>query len=283
MTENPGHRSYDELFIGGQWRKPANPQQLAVISPHSEEPVGHVQVGRPRGRRRRRRRRAARLRPRPVATDDPCRSDGQGRTARRDLRQSHRRDGRPDHRRDGVSAQFQPAGPGGGRGVAHTPGAGCRARLPLGGTPPGRARRGTSAQGPGRGGRGDRAVERAAIPDHAQVDPGPDRGMHGHHQARTRNTLGRFVVGRNDRAAGPARRRGVGAARRYRCRRGAGAPSGRGQDRVHRLQCRRAPHRRAVRRAAQAGQPGTGRQVGGDHPRRRRHRQDRGRAEDAPA
>jgi hypothetical protein len=31
MTENPGHRSYDELFIGGQWRKPANPQQLAVI------------------------------------------------------------------------------------------------------------------------------------------------------------------------------------------------------------------------------------------------------------
>ena len=44
MTENSGHRSYDELFIGGQWRKPANPQQLAVISPHSEEPVGHVQV-----------------------------------------------------------------------------------------------------------------------------------------------------------------------------------------------------------------------------------------------
>jgi aldehyde dehydrogenase (NAD+) len=44
MTENHGHRSYDELFIGGRWRKPANPQQLAVISPHSEEPVGHVQV-----------------------------------------------------------------------------------------------------------------------------------------------------------------------------------------------------------------------------------------------
>ena len=47
MTENSGHRSYDELFIGGQWRKPANPQQLAVISPHSEEPVGHVQVAGP--------------------------------------------------------------------------------------------------------------------------------------------------------------------------------------------------------------------------------------------
>ena len=47
MTENSGHRSYDELFIAGQWRKPANPQQLAVISPHSEEPVGHVQVAGP--------------------------------------------------------------------------------------------------------------------------------------------------------------------------------------------------------------------------------------------
>jgi aldehyde dehydrogenase (NAD+) len=47
MTENSGHRSYNELFIGGQWRKPANPQQLAVISPHSEEPIGHVQVAGP--------------------------------------------------------------------------------------------------------------------------------------------------------------------------------------------------------------------------------------------
>src|SRR6202007_1436905 len=47
MTEQSAHRSYDELSIGGQWRKPANPQQLAVISPHSEEPVGHVQVAGP--------------------------------------------------------------------------------------------------------------------------------------------------------------------------------------------------------------------------------------------
>jgi aldehyde dehydrogenase (NAD+) len=47
MTENSGHRCYDELFIGGQWRKPANPQQLAVISPHSEEPVGHAQAAGP--------------------------------------------------------------------------------------------------------------------------------------------------------------------------------------------------------------------------------------------
>ncbi|WP_118915500.1 aldehyde dehydrogenase [Mycobacterium shigaense] len=47
MTDNSGHRSYDELFVGGQWRKPANPQQLAVISPHSEGPIGHVQVAGP--------------------------------------------------------------------------------------------------------------------------------------------------------------------------------------------------------------------------------------------
>ncbi|MEB4211281.1 aldehyde dehydrogenase [Mycobacterium sp. 94-17] len=47
MTETSRHRSYNELFVGGQWRKPANPQQLAVISPHSEEPVGHVQVAGP--------------------------------------------------------------------------------------------------------------------------------------------------------------------------------------------------------------------------------------------
>jgi aldehyde dehydrogenase (NAD+) len=47
MTQESDHRFYDELFIGGQWRKPANPQQLAVISPHSEEPVGHVQMAGP--------------------------------------------------------------------------------------------------------------------------------------------------------------------------------------------------------------------------------------------
>jgi aldehyde dehydrogenase (NAD+) len=47
MTENPGHRSYDELFVGGRWRKPATPEQLAIISPHSEEPIGHVQMAGP--------------------------------------------------------------------------------------------------------------------------------------------------------------------------------------------------------------------------------------------
>jgi acyl-CoA reductase-like NAD-dependent aldehyde dehydrogenase len=47
MSQDSGHRSYNEIFIGGEWRKPANPQQLAVISPHSEEPIGHAQAAGP--------------------------------------------------------------------------------------------------------------------------------------------------------------------------------------------------------------------------------------------
>jgi aldehyde dehydrogenase (NAD+) len=47
MTQEHGHRSYDELFVGGHWRKPANPQQLDVISPHSEQPIAHVQAAGP--------------------------------------------------------------------------------------------------------------------------------------------------------------------------------------------------------------------------------------------
>ncbi|MDR3655709.1 MAG: aldehyde dehydrogenase [Mycobacterium sp.] len=47
MSQDSGHRSYSEIFIGGEWRKPANPQQLAVISPHSEEPVGYAQAAGP--------------------------------------------------------------------------------------------------------------------------------------------------------------------------------------------------------------------------------------------
>ena len=46
-----------------------------------------------------------------------------------------------------------------------------------------------------------------------------------------------------------------------------GAASRRGQDRVHRLHRHRAADRGDLRRAAQAGEPGAGRQVRGDHPR----------------
>jgi acyl-CoA reductase-like NAD-dependent aldehyde dehydrogenase len=34
--------SYDELFIGGRWRKPATGQRITVVSPHTEEPIGET-------------------------------------------------------------------------------------------------------------------------------------------------------------------------------------------------------------------------------------------------
>lgn len=34
--------SYDELFIGGRWQKPATGQRISVISPHTEEPIGET-------------------------------------------------------------------------------------------------------------------------------------------------------------------------------------------------------------------------------------------------
>jgi acyl-CoA reductase-like NAD-dependent aldehyde dehydrogenase len=47
MPQGPGHCSYNEIFVGGKWRKPVNPRQLAVISPHTEDPVGHAQAAGP--------------------------------------------------------------------------------------------------------------------------------------------------------------------------------------------------------------------------------------------
>lgn len=40
MTANL--RSYDQLFIGGRWRQPSTSERIAVISPHSEQPIAHV-------------------------------------------------------------------------------------------------------------------------------------------------------------------------------------------------------------------------------------------------
>lgn len=38
-------RSYDQLFIGGRWRKPSSPERLSVISPHTEEQIADVPAG----------------------------------------------------------------------------------------------------------------------------------------------------------------------------------------------------------------------------------------------
>src|SRR5690348_16343612 len=40
-------RSYNELFIGGRWRKPSGAERLSVISPHTEEPIADVPAGTP--------------------------------------------------------------------------------------------------------------------------------------------------------------------------------------------------------------------------------------------
>ena len=137
--------------------------------------------------------------------------------------------------------------------------------------------------GPRRRRRRDHAVERAAVPDHAQADPGADRRLHRRGQAGTRNTVGRAVGGRDARGDRPARGCGVDHSRRPRDRRGTGPPSRRRQDLVHRIVGDRPAHRRAVRRTTQAGQPRTRRQVRGDHPRRRRHRPHRQPASRWPA
>src|SRR5271170_8493771 len=47
MPEARDHRCYDQLFIGGHWRKPSTEQRLTVISPHSEKPIGDVPAAAP--------------------------------------------------------------------------------------------------------------------------------------------------------------------------------------------------------------------------------------------
>ena len=47
MTEISDHRCYDQLFVGGHWRKPSTDQRLTVISPHSEKPIGDVPAATP--------------------------------------------------------------------------------------------------------------------------------------------------------------------------------------------------------------------------------------------
>ena len=47
MPETRDHRCYDQLFIGGQWRKPSTDQRLTVISPHTESSIGDVPAATP--------------------------------------------------------------------------------------------------------------------------------------------------------------------------------------------------------------------------------------------
>jgi aldehyde dehydrogenase (NAD+) len=47
MLETRDHRCYDQLFIGGRWRKPSTDQRLTVISPHTERSIGDVPAATP--------------------------------------------------------------------------------------------------------------------------------------------------------------------------------------------------------------------------------------------
>ena len=47
MTETNDHRCYERLFIGGHWREPSTRNRIAVISPHSEEPIGEAPAAAP--------------------------------------------------------------------------------------------------------------------------------------------------------------------------------------------------------------------------------------------
>jgi aldehyde dehydrogenase (NAD+) len=47
MPETRDHRCYDQLFIGGQWRKPSTDQRLTVISPHTESSIGDAPAATP--------------------------------------------------------------------------------------------------------------------------------------------------------------------------------------------------------------------------------------------
>ena len=274
MPETRDHRCYDQLFIGGHWRKPSTEQRLTVISPHSEKPIGDVPAATPEDVD------AAVAAARHAFDHGPWPRLTRSERMRKVEELATIYGGHLDEMADLITDEMGSPRSFSRLGQAAAAASMIHLTLAVARDFPWIERRhGVLGEvhlhrAPVGRGRCDRAMERAAVLDHAQADSRPDRGLHGHRQTRARNTFGRFVVGRDDRAAGPARRGGVRASRRHRCRRGAGAPSRRRQDLVHRVERGRTPHRHAVRRATQAGEPGTRRQVGGDHPRRRRHRQD---------
>ncbi len=126
------------------------------------------------------------------------------------------------------------------------------------------------AQGAGRGGGRDRALELPSAPAGLEARAGP-----GGRQRRGRQALA--VHAAVDAAAGRGVRRlpgrgGEPARRRRGRRRGAGGAPRHRHGRVHRLGRHRAADRRALRRAGQAGPPGARRQGRVHRLRRRRPR-----------
>ena len=168
MTETRDHRCYDRLFIGGHWREPSTRNRIAVISPHSEESIGEAPAAAPADVDAAVA--AARQASTPVRGADRTRAASQRGGAAANYPGDLRRDGRPDHRRAGFPAQFR------GLGQATAACRRCTWRWTTPATSPGRApTRGARPTPPaprsGRRGRGDRAVERAAIPEMPKLSP----------------------------------------------------------------------------------------------------------------
>ena len=148
--------------------------------------------------------------------------------------------------------------------------------LPVRGAPRRRPRRpDPRAPRAGRRLRRHHPVERAAV--HHRAEARPRRSPSGSHRScsspRRRRPLDAYLLrrGRSTRPALPAGVVNI-VARRPRGRRAPRAPPRRRQGQLHRLHRRRPQDRRHLRRAAQALHARARRQVGRDHPRRRRPR-----------
>ena len=266
----------DKFFIGGDWVDPAGTDTLDVISPahrggHRPVPEAHHRRHRPR-----RRRRPRGLRQRPVAADDA------GRAGRRHRRRSppastarYDEFARTISERDRLALLVLDHGPGlrrhHGARLLRRP----RPRLPVRGAPPGHARPGPRAPRAGRRRRraSSRGTCRCSSPS-LKLGPALAVGLH-------RSCSSRRPRRRSTPTCSPR------SSRRPACPPAcvnivAGRPRGRRAPRHATPTSTRSasPARRAagrkigahLRRAAQALHPRARRQVGRDHPRRRRPR-----------
>ena len=105
-----------------------------------------------------------------------------------------------------------------------------------------------------------------------KVGPALAAGLHGRPQAAARGAAEQLPARRGARGGRRAGRRHQPGPRRPRGRRAPGPAHRRREGRLHRLDRRRQADHESLRPAGEAGLAGTGRQVGGDHPRRCRPR-----------
>ena len=181
--------NYDELYIGGRWQAPSSSQRLSVISPHTEQSIGETPEASPEDVDKAVR--AARK-----AFDEgpwPRMSVGERMEKIEKLAAIYMAE--TDAIADLITAEmgspksFSRLGQGTGAVAQMHLNMAAAKEFPWVERRPGFVRRSPPAACSGRRGRRDRALERAAVPDHAEDDPGVDRRVHRGGQARARNTL----------------------------------------------------------------------------------------------